>query len=59
LNIKNPIYNSDKDEMNKNLKSIDEMVGDYVFTADNFIKMILILLRIRENIPIIMMDETC
>ena len=58
MNIKNPIYNSDKDEMNKNLKSIDEMVGDYVFTADNFIKMILILLRIRENIPIIMMGET-
>jgi len=57
LNIKNPIYNSDKDEMNKNLKSIDEIVGDYVFTTDNFIKMILILLRIRENIPIIMKGE--
>jgi ABC-type oligopeptide transport system ATPase subunit len=33
-------------------------VGEYVFTADNFIKMILILLRIRENIPVIMMGET-
>ena len=58
MNIKNPIYNSDKNEKNKNLKSIEEIVGDYVFTADNFIKMILILLRIRENIPIIMMGET-
>jgi energy-coupling factor transporter ATP-binding protein EcfA2 len=58
LNIKNPIYNSDKNEQDKNLKSIEEIVGDYVFTADNFIKMILILLRIRENIPIIMMGET-
>ena len=56
LNIKNPIYNSDK--QNKYLKSIEEIVGDYVFTADNFIKMVLILLRIRENIPIIMMGET-
>ena len=58
LNIRNPIYNSDKDEKNKNEKSIEEIVGDYVFTADNFIKMVLILLRIRENIPIIMMGET-
>ena len=58
LNIKNPIYNSDKNGQNKNLKSIEEIVGEYVFTADNFIKMVLILLRIRENIPIIMMGET-
>ena len=58
LNIKNPIYNSDKNENDKNTKSIEEIVGDYVFTADNFIKMILILLRIRENIPVIMMGET-
>ena len=58
LNIKNPIYNSDKNERDKNLKSIEEIVGDYIFTADNFIKMILILLRIRENIPVIMMGET-
>ena len=58
LNIKNPIYKSDKNEQNKEYKPIEEIVGDYVFTADNFIKMILILLRIRENIPIIMMGET-
>ena len=58
LNIKNPILNSDKNKNNKNLKSIEEIVGEYVFTADNFIKMVLILLRIRENIPIIMMGET-
>jgi len=43
---------------NKDLKTIEEIVGEYVFTADNFIKMVLILLRIRENIPIIMMGET-
>ena len=60
LNIKNPVLNKDKnDETNKKgLKSIEEIVGEYVFTADNFIKMILILLRIRENIPTIMMGET-
>ena len=34
------------------------MVGSYVFTRDNFIKMILILHRIRANIPVIMMGET-
>ena len=58
LNINNPIYTSEKNEENKDLKSIEEIVGEYVFTSDNFIKMILILLRIRENIPVIMMGET-
>ena len=38
--------------------SLEEIVGKYVFTADNFIKMLLILLRIRANIPVIMMGET-
>ena len=38
--------------------SLEEISGDYVFTADNLIKMILILLRIRSNIPVIMMGET-
>jgi len=60
LNIENPILNKDKtDKTNKKgLKSIEEIVGEYVFTADNFIKMVLILLRIRSNIPVIMMGET-
>ena len=59
LNIENPVFKSDKTDNNdKNLKSVEEIVGEYVFTADNFIKMILILLRIRENIPVIMMGET-
>ena len=58
LEISNPVYKSEKNENNKNVKSVEEIVGEYVFTADNFIKMILILLRIRENIPVIMMGET-
>ena len=58
LSINNPIYKTEKEEKNKDLKSIEEIVGEYVFTADNFIKMVLILLRIRENIPVIMMGET-
>ena len=63
LDLTNPVYTVEK-EKNKNdpelrkLKSIEEIVGEYVFTADNFIKMVLILLRIRENIPVIMMGET-
>ena len=32
--------------------------GNYAFTADNFSKMILIILRIRAKIPVIMMGET-
>ena len=60
LNIENPVLNIDKTEETnkKGLESIEKIVGEYVFTADNFIKMILILLRIRENIPTIMMGET-
>ena len=39
-------------------KTIEEITKNYIFTPDNFIKMILILLRIRANIPVIMMGET-
>jgi len=39
-------------------KTLKEIAGSYVFTADNFVKMALILLRIRANIPVIMMGET-
>ena len=38
--------------------SLKEIVGNYVFTADNFLKMVLILLHIRANIPVIMIGET-
>ena len=44
--------------MKKKLKSIEEIVRENVFTADNFIKIILILLRIREYISIIIMGKT-
>jgi len=54
LDIPNPVK---KDPTNTR-KSLEEITGTYVFTADNFVKMILILLRIRANIPIIMMGET-
>ena len=36
----------------------EQIVGDYKFTADNYIKMIIIILKIRANNPIIMMGET-
>ena len=35
-----------------------EVTGSYVYTPDNFIKVVLILMRIRAKIPIIMMGET-
>ena len=44
--------------MKERKKSLEEITGTYVFTADNFVKMVLILLRIRANIPVIMMGET-
>ena len=54
LDIKNPVEIKEKGER----VSLEEIAGNYVFTADNFVKMILILLRIRSNIPVIMMGET-
>jgi len=43
---------------NSNKKSLEEIAGNFIFTADNFVKIVLILLRIRSNIPVIMMGET-
>ena len=54
LDIKNPVEKTEKSDR----KSLVEIAGNYVFTVDNFLKMILILLRIRANIPVIMMGET-
>jgi len=53
LDINNPIEkNKDNNEI-----SLKEITNNYVITPDNFLKMILILLRIRSNIPVIMMGE--
>ena len=54
LDIKNPL----ETEKDNPRKSLLEIAGNYVFTPDNFVKMVLILLRIRANIPVIMMGET-
>ena len=40
------------------LKKKAENQGNYVFTRDNFIKMVLILQRIESKIPVILMGET-
>jgi len=56
--VKNPITIEDKKKENSNLKSFEEIAENYVITPDNFIKMVFILLRIRSNIPVIMMGET-
>ena len=45
-------------DINTPIEKLKEISGNYVFTADNFIKIVLILLRIRSNIPVIMMGET-
>ena len=42
----------------KSLKEMKESIGSYTFTADNFFKMILILLRIKSGISVILMGET-
>ena len=50
-----------KNILNLNTLSLEQMkkiIGSYCFTSDNFIKMILILLRTRAGIPVILMGET-
>ena len=39
-------------------EEIKSIVGNYVYTADNLIKVILIILRIKAKVPVIMMGET-
>ena len=56
LNLENPISKNDANPLD--LNNLRDIVEYYVITADNFLKMLLILLRIRENIPVIMMGET-
>ena len=47
LDINNPVEKgSGGDKI-----SLEEISGNYVFTADNFVKMVLILLRIRSKLP--------
>ena len=53
LNLRNRV-----EKAFKGMKPLTEIIGSYVFTADNFIKMILILLRTRAKIPVVMMGET-
>ena len=54
LDIPNPVSKKEKSER----ISLEEIAGDYIFTADNFVKMVLILIRLRSGIPVIMMGET-
>ena len=54
LELKIPIEKSP----NTNGRSMVEITELYAFTPDNFVKMILILMIIRDNIPVIMMGET-
>ena len=64
LDIENPIEKKNpkdaKEAKNEEDEKIplSEITKDYVFTEDNFIKMCLILIRLRANIPVIMMGET-
>ena len=50
---------TDEDKVIDNIKTIvSEKFKNYVFTRDNFIKMILLILRIRAGLPTILMGET-
>ena len=57
---KEEIINNVKNFLNCNLNDEDfkNLIGNYVYTQDNFIKVVLIMMRIRAKIPIILMGET-
>ena len=57
LNLDNPVLTKDKNEKS-DLNSLEEITNNYVFTEDNFTKMIFIIMRIRAGVPVIMMGET-
>ena len=58
LNL-NPSFPVKKEEKkNEDGLSLEEIVNNYVFTPDNFVKMLIILLKMRANIPVILMGET-
>ena len=42
----------------ESVQAIKQKLGSYVFNADNFFKMVQILLRLRAGIPVLLMGET-
>jgi len=60
LDLHNPIDSQDNQIKidGKQLETLESIVKTYVFTADNFIKMILIYLRLRTKVPVILSGET-
>ena len=48
----------DEDEFEQQPRYADDLKDDYVFTYDNFIKMIMINMRMSARVPLIIMGET-
>ena len=46
------------EKLNKRLSIIFQKLNDYVLSADNFLKMILIKNKINSNLPVVIMGET-
>ena len=49
---------NEEDEEELGEKYIDDLESDYVFTKDNFTKMVMINLRMNARVPLIIMGET-
>ena len=62
LNLRNPAREDERKYERKykreyDLLSLEEIAGNYYITADNFVKMIYLYLRINANIPIVIFGE--
>ena len=45
-------------DVKEDVQTIIKKLGSYVFNADNFFKMVQILIRFRTGIPVLIMGET-
>jgi hypothetical protein len=53
-----PISTSNQDIEEFQKRIADKLHSEYVFTPDNYIKMLLIYLRVQSNLPVLIMGET-
>ena len=52
------VIKEDENEFEVQIKYFQDIEEDYVFTFDNFIKMIMINMRMNARVPLIIMGET-
>lgn len=55
---KNEIFDDLLTNLNENIKQTLKKLENYILSADNYLKMILIFIKINSNLPVVIMGET-